>query len=133
MVRNINIPLPMSIKTLTSAILRKMSGINKSRQNFLLHLVGLFLSMRCRKNFLMMARHGSYSEQTYRQHFSRPHDFKAFNRELIAMCCGKELVWVFDPSYISKSGKCTPGAAYFWSGCAGKMKWGLELSALRCV
>lgn len=120
----------MSIKTLTSAILRKMSGINKSRQNFLLHLVGLFLSMRCRKNFLMMARHGSYSEQTYRQHFSRPHDFKAFNRELIGMCCGKELVWVFDPSYISKSGKCTPGAAYFWSGCAGKMKWGLELSAL---
>jgi hypothetical protein len=120
----------MSIKALTSAILGRMSDVNKRRRDFLLHLVGLFLSMRCRKNFLMLARHGQYSEQTYRQHFSRPHDFRAFNTELIGQCCGNELVWVFDPSYISKSGRKTPGVGYFWSGCAGKMKWGLELSAL---
>lgn len=120
----------MSIKVLTSAILRKMSGMNKSRQKFLIHLTVLYLSMRCRKNFLMMERHGAYSEQTYRQHFSRPHDFKTFNRELIRSCCGSELVWAFDPSYISKSGKATPGTGYFWSGCAGKVKWGLELSAM---
>ena len=31
-----------------------------------------------------------------------------------------------DPSYISKSGKKTPGLGYFWSGCAGKAKWGLD-------
>jgi Transposase DDE domain len=120
----------MSVKSLTSAILSKMSGINKCRRDFLVHLVGLYLGMRCRKNFLMLERHGQYSEQTYRQHFSRPHDFKAFNRELIGRYCGKELVWVFDPSYVNKSGKATPGTGYFWSGCAGKMKWGLELSAL---
>lgn len=120
----------MSVKSLTSAILSKMSDINKCRQQFLIHLVGLYVSMRCRKNFLMLERHGIYSEQTYRQHFSRTHDFKSFNRELIQISCGSELVWVFDPSYISKSGKKTPGVGYFWSGCAGKMKWGLELSAL---
>jgi hypothetical protein len=120
----------MSIESLTSAILRKMSDLNKRRLKFLLHLTGLYLSMRCRKNFLMLERHGCYGEQTYRQHFSRPHDFKAFNRELIGQCCGKELVWVFAPSYISKSGRKTPGVGYFWSGCASKMKWGLELSAL---
>jgi Transposase DDE domain len=120
----------MSIKSLTSAILERMSDLNKRRRDFLVHLVGLYLSMRCRKNFLMLERHGQYSEQTYRQHFSRQHDFKAFNSELIREYCGNELVWVFDPSYISKSGRKTPGVGYFWSGCAGKMKWGLELSAL---
>ena len=120
----------MSIKKLTSAILSKMSGLNKRRQKFLIHLTTLYLSMRGRKNFLMMERYGKYSEQTYRQHFSRPHDFRAFNLELVRQYCGRELAWVFDPSYINKSGKHTPGVGYFWSGCAQSVKWGLELSAL---
>ena len=32
-----------------------------------------------------------------------------------------------DPSYISKSGRHTPGLGYFWSGVAEKAKWGLEI------
>lgn len=32
----------------------------------------------------------------------------------------------FDPSYILKAGKKTPGVGYFWSGVAGRAKWGLE-------
>lgn len=40
------------------------------------------------------------------------------------------MVWIFDPSYVSKSGKKTPGLGYFWSGCAGAMKWGLEIGGL---
>ncbi len=36
----------------------------------------------------------------------------------------------FDPSYISKSGKQTPVVGYFWSGVAGRTKWGLELCGL---
>ena len=36
----------------------------------------------------------------------------------------------FDPSYISKAGKKTPGVGYFWSGCAGKTRWGLEFCGL---
>ena len=49
---------------------------------------------------------------------------------LIEKHCGKELLWIFDPSYIAKSGKKTPGVGYFWSGCAKSVKWGLELSSL---
>ena len=41
--------------------------------------------------------------------------------------------FAFDPSYISKSGKHTPGAGYFWSGCAGKPKWGLEIGGLAAI
>lgn len=39
----------------------------------------------------------------------------------------------FDPSYVSKSSKHTPGVGYFWSGCAGKAKWGLELCGFAVV
>lgn len=120
----------MKVETFTAAILRKISDIGKSRLNFLVHIVHLYLSMRGRKNYLMMERYGKYSEQTYRQNFDKGFDFKTFNKELIGRYCGSELVWIFDPSYIAKSGKKTSGVGYFWSGCAGCMKWGLELSAL---
>ena len=120
----------MKVETITGSILRKMSDIGKCQMKFLIHIVHLYLIMRGRKNFLMMERYGKYGEQTYRQSFEKDFDFKAFNKELIAQYCGQELVWIFDPSYVSKSGKHTPGVGYFWSGCAGSMKWGLELSAL---
>ncbi|MBL7816129.1 MAG: hypothetical protein JNL70_14015 [Saprospiraceae bacterium] len=123
----------MKVETFTATILRKISDIGKSRLTFLAHIVHLYLSMRGRKNYLMMERYGKYSEQTYRQNFDKADkgfDFKAFNKELIERYCGRELVWIFDPSYIAKSGKKTPGVGYFWSGCASSMKWGLELSAL---
>lgn len=38
----------------------------------------------------------------------------------------------FDPSYISKSDKCTPCLGRFWFGCVGKVKLGLEISSI-CV
>lgn len=43
------------------------------------------------------------------------------------------LAIAFDPSYISKSGKKTPGVGYFWSGVAGQAKWGLEIGGLAAV
>ena len=41
-------------------------------------------------------------------------------------CIGVKALAI-DPSYISKSGRHTPGLGYFWSGVAGKAKWGLEI------
>ena len=34
---------------------------------------------------------------------------------------------------MSKSGKTTDGLGYFWSGVAGKTKWGLELSGIAAI
>lgn len=56
-----------------------------------------------------------------------------FNKILIQAHCSSNLAIAFDPSYISKSGKKTPGTGYFWSGCAGKAKWGLELAGLAAI
>jgi len=40
---------------------------------------------------------------------------------------------VFDPCFINKSGKHTEGLGRFWSGCAGKMKKGLEIGGFALV
>jgi hypothetical protein len=120
----------MKVETFVGAILSKMSGITKCQVKFIPHVMRLFLSIRGKLNYLNLARHGDYCEQSYRLNYEKDFDFKTYNTDLIQTYCGDELIWIFDPSYLAKSGKHTPGAGYFWSGCAGSMKWGLELSAL---
>jgi hypothetical protein len=97
---------------------------------FIPHVVRLFLSIRGRLTYLNLERHGNYCEQSFRLNYEKTFDFKSYNTALIQTYCSEELIWLFDPSYLTKSGKHTPGTGYFWSGCAGAMKWGLELSAL---
>jgi hypothetical protein len=122
--------LPMKVETFVGAILSKMSGITKCQFKFIPHVMRLFLSMRVRRTYLNLARHGDYCEQSFRLNYEKDFDFKSYNTALIRRYCGAELIWIFDPSYLAKSGKHTPGVGYFWSGSAGAMKWGLELSAL---
>jgi hypothetical protein len=45
----------------------------------------------------------------------------------------EERIIAFDPSYLPKSGKHTPGTSYFWSGCANATKYGLEISGFASV
>lgn len=122
--------LPMKVETFVGAILSKMSDITKCQFKFIPHVVRLFLSIRGRLTYLNLERHGDYCEQSFRINYEKTFDFKSYNTSLIQTYCGDELIWLFDPSYLAKSGKHTPGTGYFWSGCAGAMKWGLELSAL---
>jgi|GEM_PF-5859574 len=39
----------------------------------------------------------------------------------------------FDPSYVRKAGKHTPGFGYYWWGVAGAAKWGLEIAGIAAV
>ena len=123
----------MSVRTLTATILDKMSNIGKWQSEFLLHNFELQCQMRGRHNFSGLSRYGRYHESTYRENYSRPFDFEAFNLNLIDLACERERIVVFDPSHISKSGKHTPGCGYFWSGCAGHTKWGLEIGGFAAV
>lgn len=123
----------MSIETLTSTILRQMPDINKWQRDFFHHLLGLFLSLRGRYTYLNLGRYGRKNELTYRNHYASGFDFQTFNRLLIEQHTSQRRVIAFDPSYLSKSGKHTPGVGYFWSGCAGKAKWGLEICGIGVV
>lgn len=120
-------------KRLIVSILDKMSGLNKSRTKFMIHILSLYLTIKGRINFLQMARYGLYQESTYRNNFEKEFDFETFNRINIEQNTSLEPLLVFDPSYISKSGKYSYGIGKFYSGCAQRVEWGLEIGELAIV
>jgi hypothetical protein len=120
----------MNVETITSAILNKMSDTGKCQRRYILELVRLLASIRGRTNYVNLGRYGELNELTHRRNFAKPFNFSEFNSALVKANCSEKLGIIFDPSYISKSGKHTPGVGYFWSGSAGKMKRGLEIGAL---
>ena len=100
--------------------------MNVKRINLMMLIFSLFLSIKGSITFLQFERFGKFDEQTFCNQFEENFDFLAFNKILIKTHFGKDLALAFDPSFISKAGKKTPGVGYFCSGCAGKAKWGLE-------
>ena len=122
-----------SYKQLIISMLARRTDINKWRKDFLTEIFMLFLSIKGRINFLQLARYGQFGEQRYRQQFEKPFDFMEFNKELTISYGSGRYVIAFDPSYISKSGKKTPGLGRYWSGCAQASKWGLEIGGIAAV
>lgn len=120
-------------ETLIGAIIGKLSGLNKSREKFMISIFMLYLGLRGRYNFLNMARYGEYGEQTYRNQFDKPFDFIEFNTTIIKANCSCHLVNAFDPSYIPKSGKETEHLGKFWSGCSQKVLKGIEIGGFAVV
>lgn len=123
----------MSIKILTEQILDKISGIDKRRRDFIIHLFTLWLSIRGRYNYVNLARYGKYGEDTYRNNSSRSFPFLEFNRKLVQQYLSTSCIIAFDPTHISKSGKHTDGTGYYYSGCAGREKWGLEFGGIAAI
>lgn len=123
----------MSIKLLTEQILHKIPTIGKWQHKFIIHLFPLWFCIRGRHNYTNLARYGHYGEDTYRQNAGRPFPFLTFNRLLVKQSFSENCLIAFDPTYISKSGKHTKGVGYFYSGCAGREKWGLEFSGIAAI
>jgi hypothetical protein len=73
------------------------------------------------------------TEKSYRLGFSKFFDWFQFNYTLARQHCSKEMIAVFDPSYIKKSGKHTYGMGMFWSGVRQKALRGLEIVCLAFV
>ncbi len=119
--------------SLISTILNKMPDLNKWRKRFILETMMLFLTINGRINFLQLGRYGKYNESTYRIGFEREFDFLKFNTYVLSCYCGDDRILGFDPSYISKSGKHTPGLGYFYSGIAGRHKRGLEIAGIAVI
>lgn len=120
-------------KSLIGAILRKMNNLSKPRVRFIGVILMMYLSQRGRMNFLQMSRQGEKNEKSYRYQFEQGFDWLKFNKELINRNCSDELIIGFDPSYVSKSGKHSPGLGYFYSGCAGQYKKGLEIGSFAVI
>ncbi|MBA2761023.1 MAG: transposase [Segetibacter sp.] len=115
------------------ATLDKITGVKKPISKFIIHIMELWLSMNCRYVFSNMERWGSMTEKSYRNSFGRILNWFNFNFLLIQQHCSKEIIAVFDPSYIKKSGKHTYGIGMFWSGVRQKALRGLEIGCLAFV
>ncbi|MEM9548917.1 MAG: transposase [Bacteroidota bacterium] len=114
-------------------MLQKLSNISKGRRSAMVEILLLYLSCRGRMNFSQFGRQGDRYEKTYRYHFEKEFNWSGFNGQLIKSYCSEELIIGFDPSYIRKSGKHTPGLGYFYSGVAGGYKKGLEIGSLAII
>jgi len=120
-------------KALVEKILQKIGGLKQPRKKFIVSIIILFLSMRGRYTFKGMERYGNHCEKTYRLHFEQAYDFLSFNLEMCKAHLSDHCIIAFDPSYLPKSGKHTPGRGKFWSGCLGKAVQGIEIGGLGVV
>ena len=116
---------------LAEAFLSKhATKIRKSFKTLFIETLILYVVMQ-KTNFTQLAAFGSHNEKTYRSHFEKSGlDTVAFNLEMAKAYFEGSIgikALAIDPCYIRKSGKHTPGLSYFWSGCAGQAKWGLEM------
>ena len=95
----------------------------------------LFMAIPDRINFLPLGRYGCLSEQTYRSLFEHEtFDWFAFNSSIISKRLTDKIKAIaIDPSCIPKSDKKTPWIGYFWSGCAGDNKRGLEILGIGII
>ena len=102
-----------------------LKPLNKWRKKFIKEVLWLFLSIKGHINFSSLGRYGTHGEQRFRQQFENHFDFFEFNCALVNQHCSSRKVIAFDPCFIPKSGKKTPGLGKFWSGCAsGKTRLG---------
>lgn len=122
-------------KSLVVSVLysNEFSALKESRKQFILNVFLCFLSIKGRINFLQLSRFSMYCEQYFRINFENKFNFQDFNRRLILNLKIKECITAFDPSFISKSGKCTFGLGKYWSGCAKQAKWGLDICGFAVI
>lgn len=120
-------------KIVSTALANAKIKINKCRHNFMLDIFMLYLSIPTRINFLQLGRFSGHGEQRFRRQFEKRFDFFSLNKSLSQPNVGSRTAIAFDPSFIPKSGKHTPGIGYFWSGCASKALRGLEILGISVI
>ena len=115
--------------------LKSVANIRKPFEKIFMDAMKLFMAIPGRINFLQMGRYGRFSEQTYRNNFENgTFDWFSFNENLVGKhLTGSRKAIAVDPSYIPKSGKKTPWTGYFWSGCAGEYRRGLEIMGIGVI
>ncbi len=126
--------IPFSeVKNFIVTKLLLVSNISTAQHKFMSNLFITFFTMPFRINFLMMSRFSSYSEKTYRNHFSSGIDLGSFFHQSLLDKKGKDLLFAFDPSFIKKSGKKTADLGKFWNGKAQQAAQGLEVGCLSLI
>lgn len=118
---------------LLTASLQQIPGLNKPGFKFLISFFETWLGLPVRYTILNLSRFGHYCEKSIRLQMEREFDFTGFNMSIIQSHCTKELIAVFDPTFIAKAGKHTPGLGRWWSGKDNRAMKGLEIGVLGLI
>jgi putative transposase len=114
-------------------------GIRKLQRGYLEMLMGLWLAIPGRVNFLNLERYGELSERSHRGWFEKPMDFVGVNAGIVRALVGLEALeaegWGLgiDASFIKKSGKATPNLGRYWNSQQNKAVKGLEVSCCSLI
>src|SRR5947209_19906699 len=104
---------------LVGTTIQKVTKITKPQFKFFVWLIKRWWMLPVRYNFLTLSRYGGYSDRTIREQFAKPLPFVAFFDGLYRSLQQKECIVAFDPTFISKSSKHTPGVYKFCKGRKG--------------
>jgi DDE family transposase len=86
-----------------------------------------------RYNFQSLSRYGGYWDRAIREQFAKSLPFVELFDALYCSLQQKECIVAFDPTFIPKSGKQTPGLYKFWNGSHRRAEKGLEAGVLALI
>src|SRR3954463_4320280 len=118
---------------LVGTTIQKVTQFTKPRLKFFTWLLERWWMLPVRYNFLTLSRYGGYSDRAIRQQFAKPLPFVELFDGLYRPLQQKECILAFDPTFIPKSGKQTPGLYQFWNGTDRRAQKGLEAGVLALI
>ncbi|MBQ9185847.1 MAG: hypothetical protein IJ151_08270 [Bacteroidales bacterium] len=121
------------LREVIEALLIRQANLHKPFRKFIIETMILYIVMLGKVNYTSIARISDSCESRFRQNFKQSFDWLGFNMQFTERMSDQRKAIAIDPTYISKAGKKTPGAGYFWSGSAGAPKWGLEILGIALV
>jgi Transposase DDE domain len=124
---------PTTFSSVLKRTFCKLNSISVPQLKFLINIFPLWFSINGKYNFKRLGMIGWLSEKSLRHSFKWNFNWLEINCKIIEENCGQEMIAVFDPSFIPKSGKKTPGLGWYWSGVAQKMSKGLEIGCLAFI
>ena len=111
---------------LVGTTIQQLSLLTKPQLKFFMWLIRRWWMLTVRYNFLNLSRYGGYSDRAIREQLAKPLPFMELFDGLYRPLQQKECILAFDPTFVPKSGKHTPGVYKFWNGSHQRAEKGLE-------
>lgn len=121
------------VRSIVAPALCETTKVRKNFEKFFILTMSLILTIYDRINFSSLARNCDSCESRFRQNFRKAFDWCRFNMALRLKTDACLVAIALDHSFLKKAGRKTPGIGYYWSGCAGAVKRGLEILAFAMV
>src|SRR3954471_10044284 len=118
---------------LVGTTIQNITALTKPQLKFFSWLIKRWWMLPVRYNFLTLSRYGGYCEKGIRDQFARPLPFASIFDALYHPLQHRECILAFDPTFVSKSGRHTPGIYQFWNGTHRRAERGLEAGVLALI